>query len=84
MSETVCLLELNLPNFVLIHTSSSDMPQIYMYVLAIAVCTFKKVLSIILYRFGHLNIVKYLVEDQQCDVNVITDWGSTLLHFSCE
>ena len=34
-------------------------------------------------RWGHLDVVKYLVEDQHCDVNVTDKEGSTPLHISC-
>ena len=34
-------------------------------------------------RNGHLDIVKYLVEDKHCDVRVTNDNGWTPLHYSC-
>ena len=34
-------------------------------------------------RLGRLDVVKRLVEDQNCDVNVTDKEGSTPLHISC-
>ena len=34
-------------------------------------------------RGGHLDVVRYLVEDHHCDVNVQDNGGSTPLHVSC-
>ena len=43
-----------------------------------------KVLITLSLRFGYLNIVKYLVEDQHCDVNVTDNDGQTSLHHICK
>ena len=34
-------------------------------------------------RYGHLPVVRYLIEDQQCDVNVTDESGRVPLHKSC-
>ena len=40
--------------------------------------------SFLTLRWGHLDVVRYLVEDQVCDVNSTTKDGSlTPLHMSC-
>ena len=36
------------------------------------------------FRSGHLPVVRYLLEDRQCDVNVTDEDGQVPLHFSCE
>ena len=35
-------------------------------------------------RLGHLPVVRYLVENQHCDVSVTDDYGRVPLHLSCE
>ena len=36
------------------------------------------------FRGGHLPVVRYLVEDQQCDVDVTNESGQVPLHLSCQ
>ena len=36
------------------------------------------------FREGHLPVVRYLLEDRQCDVNVTDDDGQTSLHIICQ
>ena len=36
------------------------------------------------FRLGHLPVVRYLVEDRQCDVNVTDESGQVPLHLSCQ
>ena len=35
-------------------------------------------------RNGHLNVVKYLLNEAHCDPNVKTEAGCTPLHYACE
>ena len=35
------------------------------------------------YRFDHFYILKYFLEERQCDVNMVNHCGWTLLHTSC-
>ena len=39
--------------------------------------------SIHLYRVGHLNIVKCLITEGHCDVNIKDRSGDTSLHVAC-
>ena len=40
-------------------------------------------LFLILFRFGHLDVVKYLVEVQGCAAGSVDGVGYTPLHFAC-
>ena len=40
-------------------------------------------LRINLFRFGHLHILKYFLDERKCDVNMANHHGWTLLHTSC-
>ena len=74
------MIELNVDCSLIHSLSTTPQPKIWDIHLLLSTCLFS--VSFFLFRYGHLDVVKYLVDGGHCQPNSKNNYGETALHYA--